>query len=133
MPVEREVVAQLHDVPVDPRPEVSLLQQVLEQVAVLPFLLLDDGRQNREPRVGLERRDAASRVDEILEFAELEPFANQKLKHFSSGMTVRLAFAITTHVEADVLAFDEVLAVGDAAFHTKCFEHFDRLREEGFR
>ena len=80
---------------------------------------------------GLERRDAAARVDEVLAFAELEPFANQKLKHFSSGMTVRLAFAITTHVEADVLAFDEVLAVGDAAFHAKCFDHFARLREEG--
>jgi ABC-type polysaccharide/polyol phosphate transport system ATPase subunit/ABC-type polysaccharide/polyol phosphate export permease len=80
---------------------------------------------------GIGRREAAAKVEEVLAFAELEPFANQKLKHFSSGMAVRLAFAITTHVEADVLAFDEVLAVGDAAFKTKCFDYFARLREEG--
>jgi ABC-type polysaccharide/polyol phosphate transport system ATPase subunit/ABC-type polysaccharide/polyol phosphate export permease len=80
---------------------------------------------------GISRKDAAARVDEILAFAELERFAHQKLKNYSTGMAVRLAFAATVHVEADILAFDEVLAVGDAAFKKKCFTHFERLREEG--
>jgi ABC-type polysaccharide/polyol phosphate transport system ATPase subunit/ABC-type polysaccharide/polyol phosphate export permease len=80
---------------------------------------------------GLDRREAAARFPRIIEFAELERFAAQKLKNYSSGMTARLAYAVTTHVDADVFLFDEVLAVGDAAFRTKCEENFDRLRAEG--
>ncbi len=80
---------------------------------------------------GLHPREAAERLEEIVAFAELERFVDQKLKHFSSGMAARLAFAVTIHVDADVLLFDEVLAVGDAPFQRKCLEHFERLRDGG--
>ncbi len=80
---------------------------------------------------GLSRREAAARFDDIVAFAELERFVDQKLKNYSTGMAVRLAFSTTIHVDADVLLFDEVLAVGDAAFQEKCFRRFDQLRDEG--
>ena len=80
---------------------------------------------------GLSRREAAARFDDIVAFAELERFVDLELRNYSSGMVLRLAFAITVHVDADVFLYDEVLAVGDAAFQGKCFRHFERLREEG--
>jgi ABC-2 type transport system ATP-binding protein len=81
--------------------------------------------------LGLSRRQARARFDEIIEFAELEDFLDLKLKNYSSGMQVRLAFAVATQVEADVLLIDEVLAVGDAAFQKKCFDQFMRLKAAG--
>jgi ABC-type polysaccharide/polyol phosphate transport system ATPase subunit/ABC-type polysaccharide/polyol phosphate export permease len=80
---------------------------------------------------GLDRREAAARFDDVIAFAELERFVDQQLKNYSTGMTVRLAFSTTVHVDADVLLFDEVLAVGDVSFQQKCFDRFDQLREEG--
>ena len=80
---------------------------------------------------GLTPREAEARFEEMLAFAELERFVDQKLKNYSSGMAGRLAFAVTVHVDADVLLFDEVLAVGDAAFRHKCIAHFDQLRASG--
>jgi ABC-type polysaccharide/polyol phosphate transport system ATPase subunit len=80
--------------------------------------------------LGLTRREARARFDEIIEFAELEEFVDLKLKNYSSGMSVRLGFAVAIQVEADVLLVDEVLAVGDAAFQQKCFEEFDRLKRQ---
>ncbi len=74
--------------------------------------------------------EARARFDEIIEFAELEEFVDLKLKNYSSGMSVRLGFAVAIQVEADVLLVDEVLAVGDAAFQQKCFDEFDRLKSE---
>ena len=64
-------------------------------------------------------------------FAELERFVDQKLKNYSSGMQVRLAFAIAIQVPFEILLLDEVLAVGDQSFQEKCFETFDRFREQG--
>jgi ABC-type polysaccharide/polyol phosphate transport system ATPase subunit len=81
--------------------------------------------------LGLSRRQARERFDEIIAFAELEEFLELRLKNYSSGMHVRLAFAVATQVDADVLLVDEVLAVGDAAFQQKCFEQFQRLKEAG--
>jgi ABC-type polysaccharide/polyol phosphate transport system ATPase subunit len=81
--------------------------------------------------LGLTRREAAARFDEILAFAELEQFVDLKLKNYSSGMHVRLAFATAVQVDADVLVVDEVLAVGDAAFQQKCYEQFQRLKDDG--
>jgi ABC-type polysaccharide/polyol phosphate transport system ATPase subunit/ABC-type polysaccharide/polyol phosphate export permease len=81
--------------------------------------------------LGLRPAQARSRFAAIIAFAELGPFVALKLKNFSSGMIVRLAFAVTTQVDADVLLFDEVLTVGDAAFKEKCLNHFDRLKAEG--
>jgi ABC-type polysaccharide/polyol phosphate transport system ATPase subunit len=81
--------------------------------------------------LGLTRREALERFDEIVAFAELHEFMNLKLKNFSSGMHVRLAFAVAIQVNADILLIDEVLAVGDAAFQQKCFDEFARLKRAG--
>jgi ABC-type polysaccharide/polyol phosphate transport system ATPase subunit len=81
--------------------------------------------------LGLSRRQARERFDEVIAFAELEEFIDLKLKNYSSGMLVRLAFATAIQVDAEILLIDEVLAVGDAAFQQKCFEEFFRLKREG--
>jgi hypothetical protein len=81
--------------------------------------------------LGLTPREATQRFEEIIAFAELEEFVDLKLKNYSSGMHVRLAFSVMVQVDADVLLVDEVLAVGDASFQQKCFDTFFRLREEG--
>jgi ABC-type polysaccharide/polyol phosphate transport system ATPase subunit len=81
--------------------------------------------------LGLTRRKARERFDDIIAFAELEDFVDLKLKNYSSGMHVRLAFAVAVEVDADILLVDEVLAVGDAAFQQKCFDEFTRLKAEG--
>jgi ABC-type polysaccharide/polyol phosphate transport system ATPase subunit len=81
--------------------------------------------------LGLSRRQARERFDHVIAFAELEEFIDLKLKNYSSGMLVRLAFATSIQVEAEILLIDEVLAVGDAAFQQKCFEEFFRLKREG--
>jgi ABC-type polysaccharide/polyol phosphate transport system ATPase subunit len=81
--------------------------------------------------LGLSPAEARARVDRVIEFAELEEFADLKLKNYSSGMHVRLAFSVMVQVDADVLLIDEVLAVGDASFQQKCFDVFNRLRDEG--
>jgi ABC-type polysaccharide/polyol phosphate transport system ATPase subunit len=81
--------------------------------------------------LGLSPREARRRVDDVIAFAELEEFVDLKLKNYSSGMQVRLAFSVMIQVDADVLLIDEVLAVGDAAFQQKCFDVFNRMRNEG--
>jgi ABC-type polysaccharide/polyol phosphate transport system ATPase subunit len=80
--------------------------------------------------LGLSPSEARERVDRVIDFAELHEFKELKLKNYSSGMHVRLAFSVMIQVDADVLLIDEVLAVGDAAFQQKCFDEFHRLREE---
>ena len=80
--------------------------------------------------LGLSRREAKRRFDEIIAFAELEEFVDLKLKNYSSGMSVRLGFSVAIQVDAEMLLVDEVLAVGDAAFQRKCFDEFERLRDE---
>lgn len=81
--------------------------------------------------LGLSRRELNARFDDIIAFAELDRFVDQKLKNYSSGMLLRLAYSIAIQVEFDVLLLDEVLAVGDASFQEKCFETFKRFRAEG--
>jgi ABC-type polysaccharide/polyol phosphate transport system ATPase subunit len=81
--------------------------------------------------LGLSPREARNRFEQVVEFAELEEFVDLKLKNYSSGMHVRLAFSVMIQVEADILLVDEVLAVGDAAFQQKCFDVFFRIRDEG--
>jgi ABC-type polysaccharide/polyol phosphate transport system ATPase subunit len=81
--------------------------------------------------LGLTRRQALARFDHVVEFAELQDFMDLRLKNYSSGMLVRLAFATAIQVDAEILLIDEVLAVGDAAFQQKCFEEFFRLKREG--
>ncbi len=81
--------------------------------------------------LGLTPTQARARYDSIIEFAELEAFQDLKLKNYSSGMQVRLAFAVMVHVEADTLLIDEVLAVGDVAFQQKCHDALQAAREQG--
>jgi ABC-type polysaccharide/polyol phosphate transport system ATPase subunit len=81
--------------------------------------------------LGLTPAEARARYEEVIDFAELREFENLKLKNYSSGMHVRLAFSVMIQVDADILLIDEVLAVGDASFQQKCFDEFNRLREEG--
>lgn len=81
--------------------------------------------------LGLSRRELEARFDDIIGFAELERFVDQKLKNYSSGMLLRLAYSIAIQVDFDILLLDEVLAVGDQAFQEKCFATFDRFRDEG--
>jgi ABC-type polysaccharide/polyol phosphate transport system ATPase subunit len=81
--------------------------------------------------LGLSKRELERRFDAIVAFAELERFMDQKLKNYSSGMQVRLAYAIAIQVDFDILLLDEVLAVGDQAFQDKCFATFDQFRAEG--
>ncbi|MBI4496596.1 MAG: ABC transporter ATP-binding protein, partial [Chloroflexi bacterium] len=81
--------------------------------------------------LGLSRREMSRRFDEIVSFAELERFIDTPVKHYSSGMYMRLGFSVAVHVEPDILIIDEVLAVGDARFQEKCLGVLDRFRQEG--
>jgi ABC-2 type transport system ATP-binding protein len=81
--------------------------------------------------LGLSPREARARYERIIEFAELEEFQELKLKNYSSGMHVRLAFSVAIQVDADILLIDEVLAVGDASFQQKCFDVFNEMRDAG--
>jgi ABC-2 type transport system ATP-binding protein len=81
--------------------------------------------------MGLGRRGARRRLDSVLDFAELREFVDLKLKNYSSGMMVRLAFAVMVEADADVMLVDEVLAVGDAAFAQKCTDVFREKRDAG--
>jgi ABC-type polysaccharide/polyol phosphate transport system ATPase subunit len=81
--------------------------------------------------LGLDHKDVAAQFDEIIGFAELEDFVDQKLKNFSSGMQVRLAFSVAIRAHAEILLIDEVLAVGDFEFQQKCFRVFRQLKAEG--
>jgi ABC-type polysaccharide/polyol phosphate transport system ATPase subunit len=81
--------------------------------------------------MGLTRREAQRRLDAVLDFAELREFADLRLKNYSSGMMVRLAFSVMVQADADIMLIDEVLAVGDAAFSQKCMDVFREKRDAG--
>ncbi len=78
--------------------------------------------------LGFSRKEMTVMYDDIVEFAEIERFMDQKLKNYSSGMQVRLAFSIAIRVQGDILLLDEVLAVGDSAFQKKCEDYFDNVK-----
>lgn len=80
--------------------------------------------------LGFSRKEMEKLYDEIVEFAELEKFMDQKLKNYSSGMQVRLAFSIAIRAKSEILLLDEVLAVGDALFQKKCYDYFRQLKRE---
>lgn len=81
--------------------------------------------------LGLSRSDIDAAFDDIVEFSELEPFIDNQVKHYSSGMYVRLGFAVAIHVKPDVLLVDEVLSVGDEAFQAKCLGRIHEFQNEG--
>jgi ABC-2 type transport system ATP-binding protein len=79
--------------------------------------------------LGFNRKQMEAMYDDIVEFAELERFMDQKLKNYSSGMQVRLAFSIAIRARIDILLLDEVLAVGDEAFQRKCYDYFAKIKK----
>src|SRR4029079_5287087 len=79
--------------------------------------------------LGFSEKEIDEQYDDIVAFAELEQFMDQKLKNYSSGMQVRLAFSMAVRAKADILLVDEVLAVGDADFQRKCFNYFKSLKK----
>lgn len=79
--------------------------------------------------LGMSRKEIEDRYDEIVAFSEIEPFIDQEVKHYSSGMFMRLAFSVAIHVDVDVLLVDEILSVGDAPFREKCRLKFEELIE----
>ncbi len=105
---------------------------------IVPFIELGvgfnpelTGRENvflNGALLGFTNTEMAAQYDSIVEFAELHKFMDQKLKNYSSGMQVRLAFSLAIRAEADILLIDEVLAVGDATFQRKCFDYFRDLK-----
>jgi ABC-type polysaccharide/polyol phosphate transport system ATPase subunit len=96
-----------------------------------PELTARDNIRINSALLGLTRRELDDRFDSIVDFSELGRFIDQKLKNFSSGMQVRLAYSIAIQVDFDVLLLDEVLAVGDEHFQEKCFATFREIREAG--
>ncbi|MDX6715544.1 MAG: type transport system ATP-binding protein, partial [Baekduia sp.] len=96
-----------------------------------PDLAAYDNVMLNATMLGLSTKEARKRYDRIIDFAELHDFTDLKIKNYSSGMQVRLAFAVMVQSGADVMLIDEVLAVGDAAFQQRCLDEFHRLRSEG--
>jgi ABC-2 type transport system ATP-binding protein len=96
-----------------------------------PDLPARDNVEINAVMMGLNPKVVHDRFDEIIAFGGLEGFVDQKLKNYSSGMQVRLAFSVMVHSDPDVMLIDEVLAVGDAAFQQKCLDVFYRLKAEG--
>lgn len=114
--------------------------KVTVQGRLVPFIELGvgfnpelTGRENvflNGALLGFSRKEMEEKYDDIVEFAELEQFMDQKLKNYSSGMQVRLAFSVAIRADADILLIDEVLAVGDEAFQRKCLSYFAKLKRE---
>ncbi|MDE7310207.1 MAG: ABC transporter ATP-binding protein [Eubacterium sp.] len=80
---------------------------------------------------GLSRKEIDRRAGEMIAFSELEEFIDNPVRTYSSGMYMRLAFAVAIHVDADILLIDEILAVGDASFQSKCFRRLREIKQEG--
>jgi ABC-2 type transport system ATP-binding protein len=81
--------------------------------------------------LGFSRKEMSTMYNDIVKFAELERFMDQKLKNYSSGMQVRLAFSVAIRANTDILLIDEVLAVGDQSFQEKCFDYFGKIKDSG--
>lgn len=115
--------------------------EVIVQGKMVPFLELGvgfnpelSGRDNvylNSILLGMPRTEVDKKFDQIVKFSELEKFLDTKLKNYSSGMQVRLAFSIASQIDADIYLLDEVLAVGDIGFQDKCQRVFRLMKEEG--
>ena len=114
--------------------------QVVVHGKIVPFIELGvgfnpelTGRENvylNGALLGFSGEEVDAMYDDIVTFAELADFMDQKLKNYSSGMQVRLAFSIAIKAQGDILVLDEVLAVGDEAFQRKCYEYFAQLKRQ---
>lgn len=81
--------------------------------------------------LGLKKKQIEANLQSIIDFSEIEEFIDQPVKHYSSGMYMRLAFAIAVHVDPEILIVDEILAVGDDAFQKKCFRKMEEFKQNG--
>ncbi len=81
--------------------------------------------------LGMSKKEVLEKADEIIAFAGLEDFIQTPVKHYSSGMQLRLGFSVNAHLNAEIILIDEVLAVGDAAFQKKCFSKVDKIKRSG--
>ena len=81
--------------------------------------------------MGFSKRQMRAREEAIIDFADIGDFIDAPVKQYSSGMYMRLAFAVATEINPDILVIDEILAVGDMAFQQKCFERLERFRSSG--
>lgn len=81
--------------------------------------------------LGMKRKEIDAKFDQIVEFAELKEFIDAPVKHYSSGMYLRLAFSVAVHTDPDILLVDEILAVGDKKFRNKCFAKWEELKQKG--
>jgi ABC-2 type transport system ATP-binding protein len=81
--------------------------------------------------LGLSKKEVAEKFKEIVDFAELWEFIDQPIKHYSSGMYLRLAFSVAVHTNPDILLIDEILAVGDESFKAKCFKKMEEFKKQG--
>ena len=81
--------------------------------------------------LGMSRNETEARYDEIVAFSEIEQFIDTEVKHYSSGMFLRLAFSVAIHTEVDVLLIDEILSVGDEPFQKKCLARIRELHSQG--
>lgn len=81
--------------------------------------------------LGMTRREIDKKFDEIVDFAEIEKFIDTPVKHYSSGMYMRLAFAVAAHLDPEIVIIDEILAVGDANFQRKCLDRISKISQEG--
>ena len=81
--------------------------------------------------LGLKRKTIDKNLEDIINFSEIRQFIHQPVKHYSSGMYMRLAFAIAVHVDPEILIVDEILAVGDAKFQEKCFNKMEEFKKKG--
>jgi ABC-2 type transport system ATP-binding protein len=81
--------------------------------------------------LGMSRKETEARFDEIVAFSEIEQFIDTEVKHYSSGMFLRLAFSVAIHTEVDILLIDEILSVGDEPFQKKCLARIRQLHDEG--
>lgn len=115
--------------------EISVRGRVGALIAVgAGFHALLTGRENIHVSaavMGMSRKEVNARFDSIVDFADIGDFLDTPVKHYSSGMYVRLGFAIAVHADPDVMLVDEVLAVGDHGFQSKCFKRMAELREQG--
>lgn len=115
--------------------------QVYVKGTLVPFIELGvgfnpelTGRENvflNGALLGFSSKEMSEMYDDIVDFAELQDFMEEKLKNYSSGMQVRLAFSVAIRAKGDILLLDEVLAVGDADFQKKCFDYFYKLKKDG--
>jgi ABC-2 type transport system ATP-binding protein len=115
--------------------------EIVKTGKIIPFIELGvgfnpelTGRNNiylNGALFGYSNKEMDEKIDMILDFAELKDFIDQKLKNYSSGMQVRLAFSVAKTVAADILLIDEILAVGDRNFRNKCYDYFTNIHKKG--